>query len=135
MASEYEADMPEDGEGLYRAMGRVEGRLSSLDAAVREDRVRFAANYERIIARLEVMDAHITEVTEKSQSMQTQIYSNKHGIEGVNKDLGTLKTVYTKGLGAIAVLGFFGAMMLAGVWWALTHWNEMGEAIKALGKP
>lgn len=133
--NDCEVDMPEDDDGLYRAMGRVEGRLASLHEAVREERTRHGAAQERIIARLEVMETQLIELMERNNSMQSQIYSNKHGIEGANKDLAMLKTIYAKGLGAVAVLSFFGAMMMTGLWWALTHWNELGGAVKALGKP
>lgn len=123
--------MPE-GEGLYRAIGRIEGKLASLDEAVRDDRVQGRRDYEKLFARLEIMENQLTEIMEKSTTMQSQIYSNKHGIEGINKDVLTMKMLYSRGLGAWAVIAGVASMVFVGLIWALGHLPELAAAIRAV---
>lgn len=124
--------MADNVDELYRAMGRVEGQLVSLADGIRDERGRNKEDFIRIMARLEVLETQLSEIIETSRSMQTQVYSNKHGIEGVNKDLLSLKMIYSRGLGAWAVIVGIGSFVAIGVVWALGHLAEVLAAVRVL---
>lgn len=105
-------------------LGEIKGQLSSLIREFEDHRDQSRDSSAAQLLKLEHLEIDVNSLKGVVPGMQSQVYSNKSEIDRVKVDIGLIKSIYAKATGIVTVLWTVVALVMTGVWWALSHWSE-----------
>lgn len=122
---------------FYRILGRLEEGQSNLLRLFEDERelarVERRDSLERD-ERFERAERAFLDHIAYAKAVERQVLSNKAEIDKFKERSDKSEDLQRKVMGIFGLATFAFAMMLQGMWWALTHWSELGGFIKGLFK-
>lgn len=122
---------------LYRILGRLEEGQRNLLSMVEDER-ELARDERRTSLerdeRFERAERAFLEHIQHAAAVEKQVMSNKERLDKFSERADRSEDLQKRVMGIFGLATFAFAMMLQGMWWALTHWTELGTFIKGLFK-
>lgn len=119
---------------LYRILGKLEEGQRNLLSLFEDERE--LARVERRMSverdeRFERAERAFHDHIEHAAAVEKQVMSNKERLDKLSERAERSEDLNKKIMGIFGLATFAFAMMLQGMWWAVTHWAEMVTFIKS----
>lgn len=115
---------------MERGLGAVEGELRGLHQSFLDEREQARQERQRQLSKLERLEDEVAELRASIGPLGKQAISNKVELDQMKVTLGVVQTIYSRAMGVIGLTSTIIGMTFAGLWWALSHWGAVFEALK-----